>query len=158
MNEDKGKSKKTVRIFAAASFLNDMGSDIIYPIWPLFVTEVLKANMAVLGFLDGLGEALVSLSQAASGYISDRIRRRKIFIWTGYLCGSVSRIGYALSGSWPHLIPFRILDRGGKIRSAPRDALIADVTTEANRGRIFGFLRTTFCSLSPRCPHWPVSC
>jgi MFS family permease len=142
MNEDKGKSKKTVRIFAAASFLNDMGSDIIYPIWPLFVTEVLKANMAALGFLDGLGEALVSLSQAASGYISDRIRRRKIFIWTGYLCGSLSRIGYALSRSWPHLIPFRILDRGGKIRSAPRDALIADVTTEANRGRIFGFLRT----------------
>jgi len=142
MDEDKMQSKKTVRIFAAASFLNDLGSDIIYPIWPLFVTEVLRANMAVLGFLDGLGEALVSLSQAASGYISDRIRRRKIFIWTGYLCGSVSRIVYALSRSWPHLVPFRILDRAGKIRSAPRDALIADITTDADRGRTFGLLRT----------------
>jgi MFS family permease len=98
--------------------------------------------MAVLGFLDGLGEALVSLSQAASGYISDRIGRRKIFIWTGYLCGSLSRVGYALSRSWPHLVPFRILDRAGKIRSAPRDALIADMTTEANRGHTFGLLRT----------------
>ncbi|MBP1767643.1 MAG: major facilitator superfamily transporter [Candidatus Aminicenantes bacterium] len=142
MDEDQGQAKEKVRVFAAASFLNDLGSDIIYPIWPLFVTEVLKANMAVVGFLDGLGEALVSLSQAASGYISDRIGRRKIFIWTGYLCGSLSRIGYALSRSWPHLIPFRILDRAGKIRSAPRDALVADVTTAANRGRTFGLLRT----------------
>ena len=142
MDADKGQAKKTVRVFALASFLNDLGSDIIYPIWPLFVTEILKANMAALGFLDGLGEALVSLSQAASGTISDRVRRRKIFIWTGYLCGSLSRIGYALSSLWQHLIPFRVLDRAGKIRSAPRDALIADVTTGANRGRTFGLLRT----------------
>jgi len=142
MKEGEAKAKKTVRVFAAASFLNDLGSDIIYPVWPLFVTEILKANMAVLGFLDGLGEALVSLSQAASGYVSDRTRRRKIFIWTGYLCGSLSRVGYALSGLWQHLIPFRVLDRVGKIRSAPRDALIADATTEENRGRTFGLLRT----------------
>jgi MFS family permease len=141
MDENKAQAKKTVRVFALASFLNDLGSDIIYPIWPLFVTETLKANMAALGFLDGLGEALVSLSQAASGYISDRVRRRKIFIWTGYLCGSLSRIGYALSRTWPQLIPFRVLDRAGKIRNAPRDALIADVTTETNRGRTFGLLR-----------------
>jgi len=142
MKEGEAKAKKTVRVFAAASFLNDLGSDIIYPIWPLFVTEILRANMAVLGFLDGLGEALVSLSQAASGYLSDRVKRRKIFIWTGYLCGSLSRVGYALSSLWPHLIPFRVLDRVGKIRSAPRDALIADATTEENRGRTFGLLRT----------------
>src|SRR4030043_726282 len=116
----KSEESKTIRMFALASFLNDLGSDIIYPIWPLFVTTILKANMAALGFLDGLGEALVSLSQAASGFVSDRIRKRKIFIWTGYLCGSLSRVGYALSTLWPHLIPFRILDRVGKIRSAPR--------------------------------------
>jgi len=135
------QAKKTVRVFSAASFLNDLGSDIIYPVWPLFVTEILKANMAVLGFLDGLGDALISLSQAASGYLSDRIKRRKIFIWTGYLCGSIARAGYAVSAAWPHLIPFRILDRVGKIRSAPRDALVADVTTEENRGRTFGLIR-----------------
>lgn len=142
MKSSGNQAKRKIRVFAAASFLNDMGSDIIYPVWPLFVTEVLKANMAVLGFLDGLGEALVSLSQAASGYFSDRLRRRKVFIWTGYLCGSLSRVGYALSGAWPQLIPFRMLDRVGKIRSAPRDALVADVTTGENRGRTFGLLRT----------------
>ena len=135
------ETKKTIRTFAAASFLNDMGSDIISPIWPLFVTQVLKANMAALGFLDGLGEAFVSLSQAVAGYYSDKIRRRKVFIWTGYLCGAVSRLGYGVSSVWQHLIPFRILDRAGKIRSAPRDALVADISTDENRGRHFGLLR-----------------
>ncbi|MGB8951388.1 MAG: MFS transporter [Candidatus Aminicenantales bacterium] len=141
MNQSKSETRKTIRTFAIASFLNDMGSDIIYPIWPLFVTTILRANMAALGLLDGLGEALVSLSQAASGYLSDRIKKRKIFIWTGYLCGSLSRLGYSVSSVWQHLIPFRILDRAGKIRSAPRDALVADISTNENRGRHFGLLR-----------------
>jgi MFS family permease len=141
ISEQKTEAKKTIRIFAAASFLNDMGSDIIYPIWPLFLTTVLKANMAALGFLDGLGDALVSLSQAASGYVSDRIKKRKVFIWMGYIFGALSRIGYALSSYWSHLIPFRILDRSGKIRSAPRDAVVADISDEKNRGRNFGLLR-----------------
>lgn len=135
------KDKRTIRTFLWASFLNDMGSDMIYPIWPLFVTTVLGANMAVLGFLDGLGEALVSISQAVSGYLSDRLKRRKVFIWTGYLCGAISRIGYSLSGTWLHLVPFRILDRAGKIRAAPRDAMIADLSVTKNRGGNFGLLR-----------------
>ena len=139
--EETIKTKRTLRTFAVASFLNDMGSDIINPIWPLFVTQVLKANMAALGFLDGLGEAVVSLSQAISGYYSDKIRKRKVFIWTGYLCGGLSRLGYAASSIWQHLIPFRILDRAGKIRGAPRDAMLADISTDENRGRHFGLLR-----------------
>ncbi len=141
MPETPAETKKTIRTFAVASFLNDMGSDIINPVWPLFVTQVLKANMAALGFLDGLGEAIVSLSQAVAGYFSDKIRKRKVFIWTGYLCGAASRLGYAASSLWQHLIPFRVLDRAGKIRGAPRDAMIADVSTDENRGRHFGLLR-----------------
>lgn len=141
MKEEKEKSKKIIRTFAAASFLNDMGSDMIYPVWPLFVTQILRANMAALGFLDGLGEALVSISKAFSGYLSDRIRKRKVFIWMGYLMGALSRIGYAFSSVWTHLIPFRILDRSGKIRGAPRDAYIADISTQKNRGKNFGFIR-----------------
>ncbi|MFW6160585.1 MAG: MFS transporter [Acidobacteriota bacterium] len=141
MTKNKETPKKVVRTFAAASFLNDLGSDIIYPIWPLFVTQILRANMTALGFLDGLGEALVSLSKFASGYFSDRIKRRKIFIWTGYLFGALSRIGYALSSVWTHLIPFRILDRSGKIRSSPRDALVADISSAEERGKNFGLLR-----------------
>jgi len=135
------ESRRVVRTFSVAAFLNDFGSDMIYPIWPLFVTSFLGANMAVLGLIDGLGDALVSLSQAGSGYLSDRLRKRKIFIWIGYLFGSLSRIGYASSTVWQHLIPFRILDRSGKIRSSPRDAIVADASTKENRGRNFGLLR-----------------
>jgi MFS family permease len=135
------EAKKTFRTFALATFLNDLGSDMIYPIWPLFVTTVLRANMAALGLVDGIGEALVSLSKAASGYLSDRIHKRKIFIWIGYLMAAVSRLGYSLSTRWPQLIPFKILDRLGKERSAPRDAYIADISDYKNLGRHFGLLR-----------------
>jgi MFS family permease len=135
------ENKRSIRVFAWASFLNDFGSDMIYPVWPLFVTSVMGANMAMLGLIDGLGEAFVSISKAISGYISDRIRKRKFFIWSGYILGSVSRFGYALAPSWQWLIPLKILDRSGKIRSAPRDALVADISTDQNRGGNFGLMK-----------------
>lgn len=135
------ETKKTMAIFSLASFLNDFGSDMIYPIWPLFVLSFIGVDMAILGFIDGLGDAIVSISQAISGYASDKIGKRKVFIWTGYLFGATSRIGYALSTIWQHLIPFRILDRSGKMRGAPRDAIVADVSTNENRGTNFGLLR-----------------
>ena len=134
--------KRTLAVFSAASFLNDLGSDMIYPLWPVFVTSVLGANMLVLGLLDGLGEAIVSLSHAASGYLSDRWQRRKPFIWAGYSCAALARVGYALSSTWQHLVPFRALDRAGKMRGAPRDAMVADLSTRENRGQSFGVLRT----------------
>jgi len=135
-------NRKELKTFALASFLNDMGSDIIAPIWPLFVTSFTGANMQVLGLIDGLGDAIVSISQAVSGYWSDKMGKRKIFVWIGYLFGASSRVGYALSMTWQWLIPFRILDRAGKMRGAPRDAMIADSSTDSNRGGNFGFLRT----------------
>ncbi len=128
-------------VVSLASFLNDFGSDMIYPIWPLFVLSFFGVDKTILGFIDGLGDALVSVSQAISGYFSDKTGRRKIFIWTGYLFGSSSRIGYALSSQWQHLVPFKILDRSGKMRGAPRDAIVADVSTNENRGTHFGLLR-----------------
>jgi predicted MFS family arabinose efflux permease len=137
----KEENKRSIRAFAWASFLNDFGSDMIYPVWPLFVTSVMGANMAMLGLIDGLGEAFVSISKAVSGYISDRIRKRKFFIWSGYILGSISRFGYALAPNWQWLIPLKILDRSGKIRSAPRDALVADISTDQNRGGNFGLMK-----------------
>ena len=136
------KSKdNSIKIFALASFLHDMGSDIVFSVWPVFVTQVLGANMSILGLIDGVGDALVSISQAVSGYLSDRWGKRKIFVWVGYLFGGVARIGYALSPSWQWLIPFRMLDRSGKIRGSPRDAIVSDLSTNADRGRNFGLLR-----------------
>jgi MFS family permease len=116
----------------------------LYPIWPLFVIGFPGVNMAILGFIDGLGDAIVSISQAGSGYLSDKTGKRKLFVWLGYIFGGTSRLGYALSrviNAWQYLIPFRVLDRSGKMRGAPRDAIIADISTDQNRGRNFGILR-----------------
>jgi len=136
----KNKSKKTLHIFGWASFLNDFGSNIIFPLWPIFLTSVLGANMAIIGFIDGLGDAIVSISQAISGYIADKKGKYKIFIWLGYVFAGLSRIGYALSPTWQYIIPFRILDRSGKMRGAPRDAIIADISTDQDRATNFGYL------------------
>jgi len=138
------ETRRVMAVFSAASFMNDFGSDMIYPVWPQFVLSFLGVDMAVLGFIDGLGDAIVSLSQAGSGYYSDKIGKRKAFVWLGYLFGGTSRLGYALSkivNLWQYLIPFRVLDRSGKMRGAPRDAIIADISTDKNRGRNFGLLR-----------------
>jgi len=138
------ENRRFMAVFSSASFLNDFGSDMIYPVWPRFVLGFLGVDMAILGFIDGLGDAIVSLSQAGSGYYSDRIGKRKAFVWLGYLFGGTSRLGYALSkiiNAWQWLIPFRVLDRSGKMRGAPRDAMIADISTDRNRGRNFGLLR-----------------
>lgn len=137
-----GEDKKSIVVFSLASFLNDFGSDIIYPVWPQFVTTLPGVNMAILGLIDGLGEAIVSISQAGSGYLSDKLKKRKIFIWTGYFFGAISRLGYAFSRVWQYLIPFKVLDRAGKMRGAPRDAIVADLSNDENRGRNFGLLRT----------------
>jgi len=77
---DNSKPKYKVKIFAFASFLNDMGSDMIYPIWPLFLSSFIGVNMAIIGLIDGIGDAIVSISQAFSGYLSDKLRKRKVFI------------------------------------------------------------------------------
>jgi len=138
----KKPKNKELKIFAAASFLNDLGSDMISPLWPLFVTSFMGANMQVLGFIDGLGDAIVSISQAISGYWSDKLGKRKIFVWIGYAFAGMSRIGYAMAAAWQWLIPFRVIDRAGKMRGAPRDAMIADAATDGERGKSFGFLRT----------------
>jgi len=138
------ENRRYMTVFSAASFLNDFGSDMIYPIWPLFIIGFPGVNMAILGFIDGLGDAIVSLSQAGSGFASDRLGKRKVFGWLGYVLGGTSRLGYALSkiiNTWQYLVPFRVLDRSGKMRGAPRDAIVADISTDTNRGRNFGLLR-----------------
>lgn len=98
--------------------------------------------MAILGLIDGLGDAIVSVSQAVSGYYSDKLRKRKVFVWLGYMFGGISRIGYAFASVWQWLVPLRVFDRAGKMRGAPRDAMIADSSGAASRGENFGILRT----------------
>lgn len=132
-----------ITTFGTASFLNDMGSDIVFSIWPVFVTLLTGTTLAplILGLVDGVGDMVVNISKGFAGFLSDRLQKRKPFIWSGYTMGASSRIIYGLAPFWQLLIPAKILDRAGKVRGAPRDALIADVSSHETRGRIFGILR-----------------
>ncbi|MCK4595040.1 MFS transporter [bacterium] len=139
MNGDKTQ-KRILRAFSASSFLNDMGSDMLLPIMPLYLLG-LGAGTAFIGFLDGLGTAIVALAQLASGYLSDRLGRRKVFIWTGYLAGALGKLGFGLARTPGQMVGPKVVDRLGKVRGAPRDAVLSDVFNAEKRGRAFGFLR-----------------
>ncbi|HUT98630.1 MAG TPA: MFS transporter [bacterium] len=139
MGDDK-KRKRILRAFSASSFLNDMGSDMLLPIMPLYLLG-LGAGTAFIGFLDGLGTAVVSLAQLASGYLSDQLGRRKVFIWTGYLAGALGKLGFGLARTPGQMIGPKVVDRLGKVRGAPRDAMLSDVYGAEKRGWAFGVLR-----------------
>lgn len=136
------KDKKSVVAFSLASFFNDMGSDMIAPIWPLFVTTIIGASASLMGLLDGIAIAVVSISTGLAGFLSDKYQRRKLFITTGYTLSSISRLGYYLSTNYLMVIPFKVIDRMGKMREAPRDALLSELTDYKTRGRSFGLLRS----------------
>jgi len=141
MRESKAaEQKRTVRTFAFASLLNDLGVDAVKPFWPSFVTSILGAPVSVLGLLDGIGDFIAYGSKFPAGWLSDRIRHRKPLIWLGYLLAGLSRIGYAIAPVVSWLFPLKVMERFGKLRDPPRDALLADITPRKKRGHAFGFL------------------
>ncbi len=127
------------------SFLTDMASEMLYPIIPLFLTTTLGASPAIVGLIDGIAEGISTLLRWFAGAISDHYRRRKPFIFAGYTLSALSKpvMGMAaLAIGWPLFLVARIVDRVGKsIRTAPRDALIADSTPVEHRGAAFGLHR-----------------
>ena len=125
------------------SFFTDISSEMIYPVIPLFLSSVLKATATSIGLIEGFAEATASLLKVFSGYLSDRIRRRKALILTGYTVSNVVKPLMGLSTRWWHVLVGRFLDRVGKgIRTSPRDALIAESTQSGATGMAFGFHRT----------------
>ena len=128
-----------VLVLGIVSLLTDMSSEMIYPILPLFLTAI-GATAAVIGLIEGASETTAALVKVVSGWYSDRYRRRKPFIEAGYGASTaVKPVLFLATASW-QVLGLRILERIGKgIRSAPRDALIADSTEPRFRGRAFGF-------------------
>jgi len=134
--------KPQVRILAFVSLLNDSASEMIYPLLPVFLTSVLGATPVTIGVIEGAADGLASILKYFAGSISDKLPRRKPFVVIGYGLAAASRALIAVAGRWPTVLTARLIDRTGKgIRSAPRDAIIADVTPAADRGRAFGFQR-----------------
>ncbi len=117
----------------------DVSSESIHALLPLFLTATLGASVALVGLIDGIAESAASVSKVFSGHLSDRFRRRKPLILIGYGLGALSKPFFALAGSPFMVFAARFADRVGKgIRGAPRDALVADVTPPAIRGRAYG--------------------
>lgn len=130
-----------VRVLSGVSLFQDAASEMLYPVLPLFLTGVLGAPPSVVGLIEGLAEGTASILKAASGWLADRWRRKPL-IAAGYGLSSVSKLLIGFATAWPLVLVARVADRTGKgIRGAPRDALIADDTTKADRGRAFGFHR-----------------
>ncbi|MCE9525898.1 MAG: MFS transporter [Planctomycetales bacterium] len=132
----------TVKLLGLTSLLNDTASEMLAPVMPAFLTTVLHAAKWQIGLIDGLGETVSSLVKLWSGARSDNVGRRKGFILVGYFIAVLTRPLMGLAASPWHIFGLRTIDRVGKgIRTAPRDAMIADTTNEQTRGRAFGFHR-----------------
>ncbi|HEY4744500.1 MAG TPA: MFS transporter [Desulfuromonadaceae bacterium] len=132
-----------VLILGLVSLLTDISSEMIYPLLPLFVTTILGAGPAFLGVIEGVAESTAALLKLASGIVSDRVQGRKRLILAGYGLSSLSRPLIAVAGSPLFVLLVRFSDRIGKgVRTSPRDALIADSTAPALRGKAYGFHRS----------------
>jgi MFS family permease len=132
---------RAVVALGGVSLLTDVSSEMIYPLLPAFLTG-LGAGPAFLGLLEGVAESTAALVKLASGAASDRAARRKPLVVAGYGLASVARPLIALASSPWHVLAVRFADRVGKgVRTSPRDAMLADVTPAAIRGRAYGFHR-----------------
>ncbi|ASJ17394.1 MFS transporter [Thermococcus chitonophagus] len=131
-----------VFLLGIVSFLNDMSSEMIMPIVPTYLTDILGIGKALSGSIMGLIESLSSLFKVLFGYFSDRFRKRKAFVALGYMLSAVAKGSLAFISSWWEFVALRIVDRIGKgIRTAPRDALIAESSEKGKTGKAFGFHR-----------------
>ena len=136
------KLPRNVFAISLVSLLNDASSEIIYPLLPILLTSVLGASPRAIGIIEGAAESVSSLIKLLAGYLSDRFGKRKILVVSGYALAALARPFLAFATSWQQVLAIRLTDRVGKgVRSAPRDAMIADAVAIEQRGIAFGFHR-----------------
>lgn len=133
---------RNVKALAAVSFLTDVASEITYPLLPLFLSTVLGVSASALGVIEGFAESVSSLLRLPAGWWSDRTKRRKPLVVAGYAIAGLARPLIGLATSAGQVLAIRLSDRFGKgIRTAPRDALIADSVAAGQRGHAYGVHR-----------------
>lgn len=136
------KLPRNVWVMTAASFLNDVSSDMVLNLVPLFLANALGARTSVVGLVEGVAEATASLLKLVSGMLSDRFRSRKGPTVGGYAVSAATKPFLFFASSWAGVLVVRFADRVGKgIRTAPRDALLADSVAPEQRGAAFGVHR-----------------
>ena len=133
---------RNVWVVTLTSFLTDVSSEMLFTLLPLFLSNVLGARTNVIGLIEGIAETTASLLKLYSGWLSDRLGRRKWLAVGGYALSTVVKPILLLANSWVWVLAVRFGDRVGKgIRTSPRDALVADSTVEGQRGLAFGIHR-----------------
>lgn len=133
-----GITKNTV-LLAFASLFADISSEMLYPILPLFLTQTLHATGSVVGLVEGIAEATQNIVQGFSGWLSDKLQKRKSLALVGYFVSALGKPLMGVATAWPGVLGGRFMDRlGAGFRSAPRDALIASSVPDEYRGRAFG--------------------
>jgi len=136
------KTSKNILLLGFVSLLNDISSEIIQPILPLFIASLGGGSMAV-GLIGGISDGLPSLLKVLAGYGSDRLGRRKPLVVAGYALSAVGKLLLPIASSWQQVFLLKTLERSGKgLRSAPRDAMISESAQEGRRGRGFGLHRS----------------
>jgi MFS family permease len=132
-----GLSRNTF-LLAFASLFADISTEMLYPVLPIFLTQTLKASGSVVGFVEGIAEATQNIVQGFSGWLSDKLQRRKPIAVAGYVLAAIAKPLIGLATAWPGVLGGRFLDRlGAGARTAPRDALIAASVDERDRGKAF---------------------
>ncbi|MDR3686814.1 MAG: MFS transporter, partial [Coriobacteriia bacterium] len=136
-----GLSPEVLRL-GLVSFFADVSSEMLYPITPIFLASVLHAPVEVIGVIEGFAEAAASIMRSVFGRISDRTGRRRPYVVGGYTLAALAKPLIAVAQTWPLVLVARVTDRLGKgMRTPPRDALLAEYTPAAERGRAFGWHR-----------------
>jgi len=142
IDSDPGWTTRNLWAVSAASFFMDVASEMTMNLVPLLLSNVLGASTAVIGLVEGVSQATANLVQVGSGWLSDRLRARKWLAVAGYALSAASKPTLYVAGTWGLVLGARWIDRVGKgIRTAPRDALVADSTDRRHHGAAFGFQR-----------------
>jgi MFS family permease len=141
-NKPQSRIPRNLLAVSLGSFFTDISSEMIVYLLPLFLTNVLGAKTAVVGLIEGVAESTASLTRLISGWLSDKLGKRKGLTVFGYSLSAVAKPLFLLVNTWPLVLLLRFADRLGKgIRTAPRDALVADSVRADNRGFSFGLHR-----------------
>jgi MFS family permease len=139
-NRTRAPLPRPVRLLGWVSLLTDAATEAVYPLLPVFITQVLGGPPVALGIVEGAADAVSSALKIVSGRWSDRSGRRKPITLAGYVLSSAIRPFIALATTWPHVFMIRVTDRVGKgVRGAPRDAMLAALAPPGERGRVFGY-------------------
>src|SRR5438552_3934400 len=132
-----------VVVLGFVSLFTDVSSEMILPILPFFLIQVLSANALIVGLVEGVAESVGTFSKIFSGRLSDSAGKRKRFVAAGYGLSTAMKVLFPFAQSWPEFLGMRILERTGKgVRDAPRDALLTESTPPETRWKAFGFHRS----------------